>query len=155
MGRRHLKLNIMNILKELKKVVTPRNSVEEIKAFAEARKEFVKTINESVARRKEFYLTKAKLEGVGIVHIFDKESPKGGLTIAYKKCNPYKSGIMVDIAVNTCAAEDTFSRSHGTTGALEKFFDGKVVSLPLLKFYSEDELSSVIKEQFKRMFLWF
>jgi len=124
-------------------------------AFAEARVDFVKTINESIARRKEFYLTKAKLEGVGIVHIFDKDFPKGGMTIAYKKCNPYKSGIMVDIAVNTCSEADTFSRSHGTVGALEKFFDGQVVSLPLLKFCNKDELALVIKQHFKRMFLRF
>lgn len=125
------------------------------KAQAEARADFVKTINEAVERRKEFYLTKAKLEGVGIVHVFDKDDPKGGMTIAFKKCNTYKSGVMVDIAVNTCSDDDTFSKSHGTIGALEKFFEGKVVSLPLLRYVHERELPGTVKQLFKSVHNWF
>ena len=143
----------MNILKEIKKVVATKNNLKEITEFIEQRKEFVKTINESVARRKEFYMTKAKLEGVGIVHIFDADWPKGGMTVAFKKSNPYKSGVMVDIAVNNCSTEDTFSRSHGTVGALEKFFEGKIIQVPLLRFYDERDLPTLIKTHFRRMYL--
>lgn len=143
----------MNILKEIKKVVTPKNSQKEITDFIEQRKTFIKTINDSVARRKDFYMTKAKLENIGIVHIFDKNWPKGGMTIAFKKSNPYKSGVMVDVAVNNCSMEDTFSRSHGTVGALEKFFEGKIIQIPLLRFYDERDLPALIKNLFSRMYL--
>lgn len=130
-------------------------SVYSPKAAAEARIDFIRALNEAVERRKEFYTTKAKLEGVGIVHVFDKINPKGGMTIAFKKCNAYKSGVMVDIAVNTCSDTDTFSKSHGTVAALEKFFEGKVVSLPLLKYIDERELPTAVKQLFNSIHYYF
>lgn len=116
--------------------------------------EFTRIIKDAVKRRNEFFQTKARLEGVGIVHIFDECNNKGGLTIAFKKCNDHKSGDMVDIAVNTCSKNDTFSKSHGTGGALEKFFSGERISLPLLKNKNASELASVVKNTFTRLYYY-
>jgi hypothetical protein len=99
-------------------------------------------------------LAKAKEDGVGIVHIFDDQWTKGGLTIAFKKCTKFESGCMVEVAVNTCSREDTFSRAIGTTGALDKFFDGQTIQLPLLNFYPKSELSAVVKDSFTRLYAY-
>jgi hypothetical protein len=99
-------------------------------------------------------LAKAKEDGVGIVHIFDTEWTKGGMTVAFKKSNEFDSGCMVDVAVNTCSKEDTFSRALGTTGALDKFFDGQTIQLPLLQYYPKSELSAIVKASFTRLYAY-
>jgi len=97
-------------------------------------------------------LLKAKICGVGIVHIKDDEGwRKGGMTIAYKKSSRYKSGRMVEVAVAVCSPEDTFSRKIGTKIALEKFFLEQVIELPLLGSYTEENISWAVKQAFTAM----
>lgn len=101
--------------------------------------------------RQELML-KAKLCGVGIVHIKEHNSwRKGGMTVAFKKCNQYKNGRMVEVAVAVCSPEDTFSRKIGTQVALEKFFSGETIELPLLTFFMPEDINQAVKEAFTAM----
>jgi hypothetical protein len=97
-------------------------------------------------------LNKAVLQKVGIVHIFDTGYAKGGLTIAYRKSTPHRAGSMVDIAVATCSKYDVFSKKIGTQRALEMFFAGKTIQLPLLQTFAKDDLSYAIKRSFTKFY---
>ena len=98
-------------------------------------------------------LSQATKTGVGIVHIFDQEDPKGGLTVAYRKSSPYKSGVMVEVAVATCSREDTFSRKTGTSLALSKFFANETIYLPLLNRYDgQENLATKVKWAFEALY---
>ena len=97
-------------------------------------------------------LTKAKADGVGIVHIFNEFDAKGGLTVAFQKSSEYTSGVMVTVAVNVCSKEDAFSRNIGTTGALDKFFDGQTIELPLLNQWEAEDLSMAVKFAFSQFY---
>lgn len=103
------------------------------------------------ARRKQL-LDDAEEQGIGIVHIYNPEEPLGGLTVAFSKSNPYASGVMVDVAVNTCSEFDRFSKKIGTLGALEKFYAGETIQLPLLTIYAQENLAFVVKQAFSLLY---
>lgn len=110
--------------------------------------------NEAIAQnnhRREL-LRVAKVENVGIVHIFNPDFPYGGMTVAFTKSNKYASGVMVDVAVATCSKEDTFSKKIGTTRALELFFSGSVIQLPLLNLYSPEDINFAVKRAFESLY---
>ena len=88
-------------------------------------------------RQREDLLAYAAQTRVGVVHIYDKLFPKGGLTVAFRKMSKYESGIMVEVAVATCSNADSFSKKTGTLLALGKFADGEVISLPLYTMKDE------------------
>ena len=94
----------------------------------------------------------AKEEGIGIVHIFDKENPKGGLTVAFRKNSPYKSGKMVSVAVATCSTQDTFSKKLGTKLAIQEFLEGKTINLPLLVAYEDEDINGAVKRAFSALY---
>ena len=96
-------------------------------------------------------MARAKADNIGIVHIHNDYHPRGGLTIAFRKANEFKSGTMVEVAVNTCSSKDMFSRKLGTTGALRKFFDGETIQLPLLNMYQEEDINWAVKQAFKAL----
>lgn len=113
--------------------------------------------NERVARQlskenRAFLLNKARVLGVGLVHVFDKEDPMGGLTIAFKPRTDYKSNTMVEVAVVTCSKMDNFSKSIGTARALDAFFNGITIDLPLMLHYNRKNLPFAVKEAFSPMY---
>ena len=93
-------------------------------------------------------MARAKEDKIGIVHIHSDNWPRGGLTVAFRKANEFKSGTMVEVAVNTCSSKDMFSRKLGTVGALRKFFDGETIQLPILNRYQEDDINWAVKQAF-------
>lgn len=97
-------------------------------------------------------LQRAKDDGVGIVHIRNEYDPKGGMTVAFRKVTPFRSGSMVYVAVQTCSEDDTFSRAKGTTGALEKFYAGDVIQLPLLRNYCDLHINFAVKAAFTALY---
>lgn len=105
-------------------------------------------IRAAIDNHRKLLMARAKDENVGIVHIHDELWNKGGMTIAFRKANEFKSGTMVEVAVNTCSYKDTFSRKIGTTGALNKFFDGETIQLPLLGMYAEEDINWAVKQAF-------
>jgi hypothetical protein len=111
-----------------------------------------KTANAGDIYRAEL-IAKARLLKIGTVHIFDTDNPKGGLTVAFRKMSQYKSGKMVECAVATCSDEDAFSKKIGTTRALENFFDGNTIELPLLAYYDLRDLNGVVKRAFTALYL--
>jgi hypothetical protein len=126
-------------------MITPKNRREDGSDFLD----YVKQFEED--HRQELML-KAKLCGVGIVHIKEHDTwRKGGMTVAFRKCNQYKSGRMVEVSVATCSPEDTFSRKIGTKMALEKFFSGERIELPLLTFFMPEDINQAVKEAFTAM----
>lgn len=82
-------------------------------------------------RQRADLLKYAEKVGVGIVHIYDKTNPKGGMTVAYRKATQYKSGFMVEIAIATCSEQDCFAKKVGTLLALGKFADGETIFVPI------------------------
>lgn len=115
-------------------------------------KEHAHTVKQLMNDYRAELLADAKAQGVGIVHINPSWLNKGGITIAFKKSSQYKSGSMVDVAVATCSKLDTFSRKIGTTIALEKFFEGETIQLPLLQSFPDEELSYVVKSAFSAFY---
>lgn len=91
----------------------------------------------------------AKREGVGIVHI---HNVKGGMTIAFAPTTSYASCRIVDVAVQICSPEDTFSKRIGAIGALEKFMEGQVIQLPLLNVYPKEDLPYIVKQTFTSLY---
>ena len=91
----------------------------------------------------------AKSAGVGIVHI---HNIKGGLTVAFAPVNEFKSTRMVDVAVQVCSIDDTFSKRKGAIGALKKFHDGEFITLPLLNIYTSEDLPYVVKQAFSKLY---
>lgn len=97
----------------------------------------------------ESLLAEAREDGIGLVHI---HNVKGGITVAFKAANPYKSCFMVDVAVKTCSIEDTFTRKVGSVGALEMFYAGETIQLPLLNCYCKEDISFAVKEAFTALY---
>ncbi len=115
---------------------------------------FAKDVSEEFSKEEERIrlLNKAVLQKVGIVHIFNPDYAKGGLTIAFRKSTPHRAGSMVDIAVATCSRHDVFSKKIGTQRALEMFFVGKTIQLPILQTFSQDHLSYAVKKAFTKLY---
>jgi hypothetical protein len=97
-------------------------------------------------------MAKATILGVGLVHIYDTENHKGGLTVAFRKVSQFGSGKMVQCAVNTCSNKDSFSKKIGAKGALEKFFNGETIELPILEIWPEAELNWAVKTSFTNLY---
>lgn len=104
------------------------------------------------AKHRAYLLDLATQNDVGIVHVYDTEYPKGGLTIAFSKANKFKSGTMVQVAVNVCSREDSFSKKLGTMGALEKFFARETIELPLLATFDASMLPYIVKNAFTALY---
>lgn len=90
-------------------------------------------------RQRADLLNYAEQVGVGVVHVYDKTNPKGGMTVAYRKATQYKSGFMVEVAVATCSEKDSFSKKIGTLLALGKFADGETILVPIRGLLCNDE----------------
>lgn len=97
---------------------------------------------------RKYLLGRALILKIGIVHIRNFFNNKGGLTVAFRKSSPHSGGVMVECAVQVCSNKDTFSRKIGTTGALNRFFNGETIQLPILQTYSEEDMSHVVKQAF-------
>jgi len=97
-------------------------------------------------------MAKATILGVGLVHIYDTENHKGGLTVAFRKVSQFGSGKMVQCAVNTCSNKDSFSKKIGAKGALEKFFNGETIELPILEIWPEEDLNWAVKTSFTNLY---
>jgi hypothetical protein len=70
-----------------------------------------------------------------IVHLFDKDDPQGGITIAYtpvlsdSKGTP--TGTFARVAVAYCHPNDRYSRKAGQTKALTNLSKGAYILLPV------------------------
>jgi len=87
-------------------------------------------------------------DSIGIVHIYNPDYPKGGMTVAYRKSNQHKSGVMVDVAVHVCSNADSFSKKIGNAGATAKFLNGNTIQLPLLRAFAKADISFAVKNAF-------
>ena len=108
-------------------------------------------LNAAIKSYREELHESAKEQGIGIVHIYT-DGEKGGLTVAYRKSNEFTSGSMVEVAVASCSEADAFSKKIGVQLALEKFFDGTTIELPLLKTYDARDISYAVKQAFTAMY---
>lgn len=129
----------------------------------EANQIYAKEINHKLSNMKKQFdaeendkradlLKNAEQMDIHLVHIYDVDYPKGGLTVAFKKTTPFNSGVMVECAVQTCSAKDSFSKKLGATGALEKFFDGQTIELPLLMNVTERDMPQTVKIAFTALY---
>ncbi len=77
-----------------------------------------------------------KVNNVRVVHLFDKDYPFGGVTVAYKpsKVDPKTGrhkGLYADVAAAYCSVEDQYSRVLGREMAIARLARGKSLRLPL------------------------
>lgn len=72
---------------------------------------------------------------VRVVHLFDKQNPRGGATVAYRPliCDStgFPQGKFAEVSVAWCSKVDTYDRKLGELIALAKLSRGECVSLPL------------------------
>lgn len=88
------------------------------------------------------------LDTLEVVHIYDPEYPKGGMTVAYRKSGQYKSGVMVEVAVQVCSDSDSFSKKIGNVGAKRRFLNGETIHLPILKNFYPEDIGFAVKQAF-------
>lgn len=72
---------------------------------------------------------------IRVVHLFDKESPRGGCTVAYMPeihdGAGYPKGKFARVAVAWCNPSDTYDRKTGELIAVELLLDGNCVLMPI------------------------
>lgn len=98
-------------------------------------------------------MNRATVLGIGLVHIYGPENPRGGLTVAFKPVTSHKSTRMVTCAVNTCSIEDMFDKKIGATGAISKFLLGETIDLPLLNSFAREDVAWSVKSGFTALYL--
>jgi hypothetical protein len=74
-------------------------------------------------------LDSALNEGVHIVH--SRIGRKGGATIAWRRVGDDARNRMVEVAIAFCSPKDVFVRRLGTFNALNYFFDGATILMPI------------------------
>ena len=74
---------------------------------------------------------------IRVVHLFNKQAPNGGLTVAYKPeqhdSTGYPTGKFAKVAVAVCNKKDRYSRKRGEEIAVNNLLNGHCVVLPLYK----------------------
>lgn len=112
--------------------------------------EQIATANAVAEENRQHLLKLAEEGGVRVMHFYNTGFPNGGFTVAYRKSNEFASGVMVDIAMSNCSSSDCFSRKTGTELALRKMlYEGEFIQMPLLRTFSGDDLSYVVKRAFR------
>ena len=121
----------------------------EYSKVSEAKRMLMAAINQERANMLDW----ANSESIRVVHVFNAERPKGGLTVAFRKCQPDQvSTNMVECAVATCSQMDSFDRKVGTHYALSKFDNGETISLPLSSGYDGEDLAYRVKHAFASLY---
>lgn len=74
-------------------------------------------------------------DDIRVVYFFDKQHPKGGVTVAYRptlrdsKNNP--QGIFGEVAVAYCHPKEAFNRKAGKQLATQNLLSGNSIKLPI------------------------
>ena len=97
-------------------------------------------------------MNRASVLGIGLVHIYNPENPRGGLTVAFRPVAGYKSTRMVTCAVNVCSIEDMFDKKIGAPAAIQKFLFGECIDLPLLNMFAIEDVAYAVKRGFSSMY---
>lgn len=87
---------------------------------------------------------------VRVVHFFDKNDPKGGVTVAYRKTSEHNSSNMVEVAVAYCSPKDQFSKKIGTELALDYFNQGRAILVPARVSGTDDFTIPILEDMFYR-----
>jgi len=132
----------------------PKPTMNTYQKAAKEKAQYMAVIHKKTEDNHRFLLQKAAILGVGIVHVFDTACAQGGLTIAFRKASPFHNGRMVDIAIATCSINDAFSKKIGTARALEAFFNGSAIQLPLAnsKMSKYENLATTVKRAFSCLY---
>jgi hypothetical protein len=77
----------------------------------------------------ESLLDSALNEGVHIVHC--RTGRKGGATVAWRRVGDDARNRMVEVSIAFCSPKDVFVRRLGTFNALNYFFDGAAILMPI------------------------
>lgn len=129
--------------------IEPKPMAGQTPAFIKAKAALVNSIEQDRQR----LLEDATRNGVSVVHVFDHDYPKGGLTVAFRKSRPNeRSTNMVDCAIATCSYSDNFNRKIGTQIALNKWFTKDTVELPLASGHEDEDLNGRVKRKFMALY---
>lgn len=91
----------------------------------------------------------ARKNDIGLVHV---HNVKGGITVAFRAATPHKNCYMVDVAVKTCSINDTFVKRIGAVGAIEAFYAGETIQLPLLNCFCQEDIAHAVKQAFTALY---
>jgi len=100
------------------------------------------------------YIKNAKtLNHVRVVHLFNKQNPYGGCTIAYKPklhdSKGYPAGLFADVAIAYCNEKDRYNRKLGEATAVLRLIKGRSVSMPIYKYGQPVlELKQIFQDSF-------
>jgi hypothetical protein len=74
---------------------------------------------------------------IRIVHLFNKDYPYGGCTIAYQPIRHdgvgYPTGDFARVAVSYCNVKDRYNRKLGQQLAVENLLDGSFITMPIYR----------------------
>lgn len=90
----------------------------------------------------------ARAHGIKIVHYFDQDNLKGGVTMAYRKSSDFDNCRMVDVAVAYCSPHDTFSKKVGSEVALYAFLDGQTIQVPARVNGDDNSIPYILRGMF-------
>ena len=99
-----------------------------MKSFTKAR------INQATQAGKDF--------GVRVTHLrLNNFNNTGGLTVAYK--TTFNHGQTIEISTAVCSNKDQFDKAIGRTLAIERFLEGKTITVPYNKDLFENPVAAI------------
>ena len=94
------------------------------------------------------YFELLEMANVEQVHLVHHNLGFGGFSFCWQRCTEYPGNKMVKVSVSFCSEKDQFCRKIGAFHALDTFFAGQLIMLPV-----GDQDSAVIVQRLRNIFL--
>jgi len=79
---------------------------------------------------------------IRVTHIqLNTPNNKGGMTVAYK--TTFRHGQTIEISTSVCSDKDQFDKAIGRTLAIERFLEGKTITVPYNKDLFENPVAAI------------
>ena len=105
-------------------------------------KELRKKEREEFAKKNIFTNEVIERHGLEVIHFYNRDmwsTPYGGMTVVYRKL---KTNSFIEVATSICSKRDLYCRKLGKQLAVNNFFDGKIIHLPLSGNYPDQAILS-------------
>lgn len=90
--------------------------------------------------------------GVKLLYLIDPCTRKGGVTVAYREAGAFRNSRMVEVSVAYCNPRDFFSKKIGRSIALENFYNGASITLPLRDPSDDNSIVDNLKTMFGQFY---
>lgn len=85
---------------------------------------------------------------LNIIHCFDPEHNRGGVTICYKKCENHRNSRMVEVSVSYCSQHDSYNKKIGVRQAVERFYYNETITVPARSYNCDDSIPINLERMF-------